>query len=72
VDDPLGRAWGCELIILFLHNFGTRRLGVQQAIHDATTDELRSILPIIVANLQNQRGDAAATRTRDRIRDIWS
>jgi len=71
LGDPLGRAWGCELIIRFLSHLATYKIEGRQAIHDATTDELEPVLTIIEANLRRQRGDAAARRTRDRIRIIW-
>lgn len=71
LDNPLERAWGCEFIILFLRNLTISRLGGRQAIYDATTDELRSVLPTIEANLRQQRGDAAGQRIQACIRVIW-
>lgn len=71
LGSPLERVWGCELIIMLLRNLAISRLGGRQAIEDATTDELRSVLPTIETNLRRERGDAAAQRTRANLGTLW-
>ncbi|KIM79891.1 hypothetical protein PILCRDRAFT_10061 [Piloderma croceum F 1598] len=71
LGDPSGKAWGCEMIILFLYNLSVYSSEGRQAIHDATTNELLVVLATIESNLKKQRGDRAARRTRARIKTTW-
>jgi len=72
LGDPLERVWGCELIILFLYKLAIYSPEGWLAIHNATTDELRLVLPAIESNLRKQRGNEAANRTWTRIEMTWS
>lgn len=58
-------------VILFLLRFAADSIEGHQAIHTATTDELWLVLSSIEASLRRLRGNAAARRTRDRIRTLW-
>lgn len=58
-------------IICFLGNLAVWGEDGQRAIHDATTDQLRQILPNIAGMVRRWRGDAAALQIQQLIGKAW-
>jgi hypothetical protein len=66
--NPTG-SWIAYCIVHILRNMSV--LGVDHAVRDAVTDDLRQILPDIDENVRTELGDAAALRVRTWIMETW-